>query len=285
MRKSANSLSPIAILPNTPPPARFLAQPETPTTPLGDASEASSPSLPGAGVVVVELPAGPLRPTSIRSTSGGSGSGSGSTSGGIAAVPHRFSSLLDPGDITPITSPLPNGSGTGSIYTIFGAATGPPAVGLPETIQAPPPGSIGRRRSSQLLPNSASNGSATSSANAREVGHPREGAGPAGTATSAKSSRSRRSSELSQQNWRTGERSASASVKSHASGNSNSRKRHSTHIEMNGPPGKERPVCLKSSFLRRKCKEYAGEFRGSSVVKIIFSVPSRTMVANIGFTL
>ncbi|XP_049540344.1 probable phospholipid-transporting ATPase IA isoform X4 [Anopheles darlingi] len=272
MRKSANSLSPIAILPNTPPPARFLAQPETPTTPLGDASEASSPSLAGpGGVVVVELPAGPLRPTSMRSTSGGSGSGSGSGStGGTAAatVPHRFSSLLDPGDITPITSPLPNGSGTGSIYTIFGAATAAtattpgPTAQLPETIVPPPPPGTtpGRRRSSLLLPNSASNGSATSSANAREVGHQREvGTGLPGTVPSAKSSRSRRSSELSQQNWRTGERSASASVKSHASGNSNSRKRHSTHIEMNGPPGKERPVCLKSSFLRRKCKEYADD--------------------------
>ncbi|KFB47505.1 hypothetical protein ZHAS_00015460 [Anopheles sinensis] len=256
MRKSANSLSPIAILPNTPPPARIFAQPETPTTPLTDG--APTPTIP-----VVELPPGPIpRPTSIRS-----GSGSGQQ--------LRFSSLLDPGDITPITSPLPSvtssGPGAdGSIYTIFGGGVSGPEA---------PPGTASRRRSSVLLPNSASNGSATSAnaagagaiaaaAGLLPMGAPNGNTHPPGTSASVSASlansasaksRSRRSSELSQHNWRCSDRSASASMKSHASASSRKRS-SSTHIELNGPPVRDRPRCLKSSFLRRKCKEYAELF-------------------------
>ena len=36
-----------------------------------------------------------------------------------------------------------------------------------------------------------------------------------------------------------------------------SKKRHSTHIEINYIH--DRPKCLKSSFLRKKCREYAGK--------------------------
>uniref|UniRef100_A0A182HNI0 Uncharacterized protein n=1 Tax=Anopheles arabiensis TaxID=7173 RepID=A0A182HNI0_ANOAR len=242
MRKSPNSLSPIAILPNTPPPARIFAQPETPTTPLTDG--AHSPTEPNGGrPVVVELPTPLARPSSIRS---GSGSG----------PQLRFSSLLDPGDITPITSPLPSvtsGMADGSIYTIFGGEGS----------------SVGRRRSSQLLPNSASNGSATSATpasagagllpttngsavNCSSISTSLSQPAPATSVSASQAnsasakSRSRRSSELSQQN----------SMKSHAS--AGSRKRSSqAHIELNGPPVRDRPRCLKSSFLRRKCKEYA----------------------------
>uniref|UniRef100_A0A182P5F8 Uncharacterized protein n=1 Tax=Anopheles epiroticus TaxID=199890 RepID=A0A182P5F8_9DIPT len=256
MRKSPNSLSPIAILPNTPPPARIFAQPETPTTPLTDGalSPVTPPPTTGAPVVV-ELPAPLARPSSIRSASG-------------SGPQLRFSSLLDPGDITPITSPLPSvtsGMVDGSIYTIFGGEGGS-SVG-------PPVGP--RRRSSQFLSNSTSNGSATSATPASAGGLlPTATNGsalncssistslsqPAAPATSVSASshansasaksRSRRSSELSQQN----------SMKSHASVSSSSRKRSSqAHIELNGPPIRDRPRCLKSSFLRRKCKEYAGK--------------------------
>uniref|UniRef100_A0A182KAI3 Uncharacterized protein n=1 Tax=Anopheles christyi TaxID=43041 RepID=A0A182KAI3_9DIPT len=250
MRKSPNSLSPIAILPNTPPPARIFAQPETPTTPLTDgAVSPTSPTEPNGIPVVVELPAPIARPSSIRSASG-------------SGPQLRFSSLLDPGDITPITSPLPSvtsGIVDGSIYTIFGGEG---------TTVGPLGGS--RRRSSQFLSNSASNGSATSATPASAGGllptvtngsavncssiSTSLGSQPA-PATSVSASqansasaktRSRRSSELSQQN----------SMKSHASVSSSSRKRSSqAHIELNGPPVRDRPRCLKSSFLRRKCKE------------------------------
>uniref|UniRef100_A0A182T479 Uncharacterized protein n=1 Tax=Anopheles maculatus TaxID=74869 RepID=A0A182T479_9DIPT len=257
MRKSPNSLSPIAILPNTPPPARIFAQPETPTTPLtdGTVSPTSTATDPPSGApVVVELPTPLARPSSIRSASG-------------SGPQLRFSSLLDPGDITPITSPLPSvtsGMADGSIYTIFGADSG-----------IAPNDRSNRRHSSLFLSNSVSNGSATSATPASaggllpsatngsavncssistSLGQPN----PVATSVSASNansasakSRSRRSSELSQQN----------SMKSHASVGSSSRKRSSqAHIELNGPPMRDRPRCLKSSFLRRKCKEYAGKW-------------------------
>uniref|UniRef100_A0A182MY07 Uncharacterized protein n=1 Tax=Anopheles dirus TaxID=7168 RepID=A0A182MY07_9DIPT len=228
MRRSPNSLSPIAILPNTPPPARIFAQPETPTTPLTDGT--TSPSTPAP--VVVELPAPLARPSSIRSASG-------------SGAQLRFSSLLDPGDITPITSPLPSVTSAqaladGTIYTIFGADGNH------------------RRRSSHTNA-SASNGSATpaapgpiasngSAVNGSVSQCPATSVSASIANSASAKSRSRRSSELSQQN----------SMKSHASAGSSSRKRSSqAHIELNGPPVRDRPRCLKSSFLRRKCKEYA----------------------------
>uniref|UniRef100_A0A182WF79 Uncharacterized protein n=1 Tax=Anopheles minimus TaxID=112268 RepID=A0A182WF79_9DIPT len=250
MRKSPNSLSPIAILPNTPPPARIFAQPETPTTPLTDGTLSPATDSVCGAPVVVEVPTSLPRPSSIRSASG-------------SGAQLRFSSLLDPGDITPITSPLPSvtsGMADGSIYTIFGAEGSTHPTG-------------NRRRSSLFLSNSASNGSATSATPASGGGLlPTATNGsvvncssistslsqpPVATSVSASNansasakSRSRRSSELSQQN----------SMKSHASVSSSSRKRSSqAHIELNGPPVRDRPRCLKSSFLRRKCKEYAGE--------------------------
>uniref|UniRef100_A0A182QHK5 Uncharacterized protein n=1 Tax=Anopheles farauti TaxID=69004 RepID=A0A182QHK5_9DIPT len=256
MRRSPNSLSPIAILPNTPPPARIFAQPETPTTPLTDdgTNSPTTPATNGAGPVVVELPA-PIarRPSSIR----GAGTGSGPQ--------LRFSSLLDPGDITPITSPLPSVTSAqadgSSIYTIFGAEGGPSAnVG-------------GHRRRSSHTNTSASNGSVTPAAvsgpSIATNGSAVNGGGLGGCVTAAATatatatsvsaslansasakSRSRRSSELSQQN----------SMKSHASvgsGRSQRKRSSQAHIELNGPPLRDRPRCLKSSFLRRKCKEYA----------------------------
>ncbi|XP_049296342.1 probable phospholipid-transporting ATPase IA isoform X5 [Anopheles funestus] len=250
MRKSQNSLSPIAILPNTPPPARIFAQPETPTTPLTDGTLSPTTDPSCGAPVVVELPTPLARPSSIRSASG-------------SGPQLRFSNLLDPGDITPITSPLPSvtsGLADGSIYTIFGAESATNPTG-------------NRRRSSLFLSNSASNGSATSATPASAGGLlPTVTNGsvvncssistslsqpPGATSVSASNansasgkSRSRRSSELSQQN----------SMKSHASVSSSSRKRSSqAHIELNGPPIRDRPRCLKSSFLRRKCKEYADD--------------------------
>ncbi|XP_035892780.1 probable phospholipid-transporting ATPase IA isoform X4 [Anopheles stephensi] len=252
MRKSPNSLSPIAILPNTPPPARIFAQPETPTTPLTDGTVSpatTSDAPPCGGPVVVELPTPLARPSSIRSASG-------------SGPQLRFSSLLDPGDITPITSPLPSvtsGMADGSIYTIFGAENG-----------TAPNDRSNRRRSSLFLSNSVSNGSATSATpaggllatngsavNCSSISTGLSQPNPVASSVSASNansasakSRSRRSSELSQQN----------SMKSHASVSSSSRKRSSqAHIELNGPPLRDRPRCLKSSFLRRKCKEYADD--------------------------
>lgn len=152
---------------------------------------------------------------------------------------NRCSSLLDAEDITPITSPLPNILCPQEIYTIFSRTDDPDAssTNLPSESSRL---SANNHRNSLFLANSNSNQNANNSHNTNP--------------SASHKSRSRRSSELSQ-NIRS-DRSASASMKSHSS---TGRKRSSTHIEMNASV--ERPRCLKSSFLRRKCKEYAGKFR------------------------
>ncbi|XP_065089393.1 myb-like protein H [Ochlerotatus camptorhynchus] len=148
---------------------------------------------------------------------------------------NRCSSLLDADDITPITSPLPNILCPQEIYTIFSRTDDPDA-------------------GSTNLPAESSRLSANNHRNSIFLANANIANGNNNPSASSKS-RSRRSSELSQ-NIRS-DRSASASMKSHSS--SAGRKRSSTHIEMNA--NLERPRCLKSSFLRRKCKEYAGELR------------------------
>ncbi|XP_038106522.1 probable phospholipid-transporting ATPase IA isoform X6 [Culex quinquefasciatus] len=237
MKKSANSLSPIAPpLPNTPPP-----QIRTPVSPLGVP--------PGPGPFRLTPPPPPPPPPIPQVVTPPTLSISTSNS-------NRCSSLLDADDdITPITSPLPNILCPQEIYTIFSrsdsATDGPPVFGPPRGI--PPVASVesfrlsaNNHRNSIFL----NNNNNPSASNANNV--------PSASSGGSKN-RSRRSSVLSQNN-RSQDRSASASVKSHHSSVSNcgGRKRSSTHIEMN-PSHFERPRCLKSSFLRRKCKEYADD--------------------------
>ncbi|XP_062717098.1 probable phospholipid-transporting ATPase IA isoform X4 [Aedes albopictus] len=153
---------------------------------------------------------------------------------------NRCSSLLDADDITPITSPLPNILCPQEIYTIFSRTDDPDAssTNLPSESSRL---SANNHRNSLFLANS--NNSNQNANNNNSSSNP----------SASNKSRSRRSSELSQ-NYRS-DRSASASMKSHSS--AAGRKRSSTHIEMNASV--ERPRCLKSSFLRRKCKEYADD--------------------------
>nr|XP_029712708.1 probable phospholipid-transporting ATPase IA isoform X3 [Aedes albopictus] len=154
---------------------------------------------------------------------------------------NRCSSLLDADDITPITSPLPNILCPQEIYTIFSRTDDPDAssTNLPSESSRL---SANNHRNSLFLANS-NNSNQNANNNNNSSSNP----------SASNKSRSRRSSELSQ-NYRS-DRSASASMKSHSS--AAGRKRSSTHIEMNASV--ERPRCLKSSFLRRKCKEYADD--------------------------
>lgn len=154
---------------------------------------------------------------------------------------NRCSSLLDADDITPITSPLPNILCPQEIYTIFSRTDDPDAssTNLPSESSRL---SANNHRNSLFLANS-NNSNQNANNNNNSSSNP----------SASNKSRSRRSSELSQ-NYRS-DRSASASMKSHSS--AAGRKRSSMHIEMNASV--ERPRCLKSSFLRRKCKEYAGK--------------------------
>ncbi|XP_062560448.1 phospholipid-transporting ATPase IA isoform X12 [Armigeres subalbatus] len=156
---------------------------------------------------------------------------------------NRCSSLLDAEDITPITSPLPNILCPQEIYTIFSRTDDPDASSTNLQQSEASRLSANNHRNSLFLANSTSNQNANNSHNYSSNNNP----------SASSKSRSRRSSVLSQ-NYRS-DRSASASMKSHSS--SVGRKRSSTHIEMNASV--ERPRCLKSSFLRRKCKEYADD--------------------------
>lgn len=147
---------------------------------------------------------------------------------------NRCSSLLDADDITPITSPLPNILCPQEIYTIFSRTDDPDGNGSNLASESSRLTAVNHRNSIFLANSASANNSNPTGASSK--------------------SRSRRSSVLSQNNR--SDRSASASMKSSQS-SSIRRKRSSTHIEMNATM--ERPRCLKSSFLRRKCKEYAGE--------------------------